>query len=196
MKMKITCRRLLKLKRENKMITYEDGTVPEVKDVVETGNIPKIIPNNTELNCRIVGVVYVEGKVYQSGDEKDPVLQVKLEVTETGEFKGIVVNHDVKLWDMGRSYGQPNDDAKARRNRDKAIDFLIKYDSLSGGNIARHKKQWYELIGDINEWFAGTNVKVKFGVFESKSTTPDGREIKREYQFVSSIASPDSLPKP
>ena len=169
-------------------IFYETGKEVEATESVEVGGFAIPIPHDTILLCQVLGVMYVEGKVYQNGGQADNVLRIDLEVLEDGKYKGRIEYHKLKLWDTGAIYGSSNDEEKAAKNRKKAIEFLSVYDTLAGGKIARHKKQWYDIICDMTEMLSGTKVLIKFGCTDSMPNFDPAKD--RANPYIQSVSKP------
>jgi hypothetical protein len=169
-------------------IFYETGEAVEATEEVSVGGFKECIPHDTILLCRVLGVMYVEGKAYQNGGQADDKLRVDLEVMEEGKYKGRIESHGLKLWDTGAIYGGGNDEEKAAKNRKKAIEFLSVYDTLAGGKIAKHKKQWYDIIDDMTDMLADTEVLIKFGCTDAMPTF--NPEKDRANPYIQAVSKP------
>ena len=171
-------------------IFYESGEEVEATESVEVGGFLECIPHDTVLICQVLGVMYQEGKVYQNGGQADNTLNIDLEATEAGKYKGRIVTHKLKMWDTGSIYGGGTDEVKAAKNRKKAVDFLCVYDTLAGGKIRKHKLQWHELIegNEMTEMLAGTDVLIKFGCTDAMSTFNPATD--RANQYIQSVSRP------
>jgi hypothetical protein len=174
-------------------IAYEDGTEAEAQDSAEVGGFKEPIPHDTTLLCRVLGVMWKEGKVYQNGGQADDTLNIDLEVTEAGKYKGRIETHKLKMWDTGSIYGGGTDEEKAAKNRKKAIDFLIVYDTIAGGKIRKHKKQWHEIITEMTDMLADTEVLIKFGCTDAMSTFNPATD--RANQYIQAVSRPLSAAK-
>jgi len=168
-------------------ILYEDGTEVEATEEVSVGGFAEPIPHNTVLICRVLGVMYAEGKEWQNGEQADDTLNIDLEVIESGKYKGRIVTQKLKMWDTGREQGKPPNADKAAKNRKKAVDFLCVYDTLAGGKIRKHRKQWHEIIDEMTEMLADTDTLIKFGDTGAMDTYVEGN---RKYQYVQSVSRP------
>lgn len=171
-------------------LIYETGEEVEATESVEVGGFLECIPHDTVLICRVLGVMFSEGKVYQNGGQADDTLNIDLEVTEAGKYKGRIVTHKLKMWDTGSIYGGGNDVEKAAKNRRKAIDFLCVYDTLAGGKIRKHRKQWHEIIPEMTEMLADTEVLIKFGCTDAMPTFNPATD--RANQYVQAVSRPPS----
>ena len=169
-------------------LNYETGEEVESTESVEVGGFLACIPHDTVLICQVLGVMYAEGKIYQNGGQADNTLNIDLEVIEAGKYKGRIVTHKLKMWDTGGIYGGGTDEAKAAKNRKKAIDFLSVYDTLAGGKIRKHRKQWHEIIDDMTEMLAGTDVLIKFGCTDAMSTFNPATD--RANQYIQAVSRP------
>ena len=169
-------------------LAYEDGTEAEATESVEVGGFAEPIPHDTVLICQVLGVMYQEGKVYQNGGQADNKLNIDLEVIQSGKYKGRIVTHGLKMWDSGTAYGGGTDENKAAKNRKKAVDFLCVYDTLAGGKIRKHRKQWHEIIDDMTEYLAGTDVLIKFGCTDAMSTFNPATD--RANQYIQAVSRP------
>jgi len=174
-------------------LNYENGEQVEATESVEVGGFAIPIPHDTALLCQVLGVMYVVGKEYQNGGKADDVLRIDLEVLEEGKYKGRIECHKLKLWDTGSIYGGGNDEEKAAKNRKKAIEFLSVYDTLAGGKIAKHKKQWYEIIDDMTEMLSGTKVLIKFGCTDSMPSFDPAKD--RANPYIQAVSKPTAQPK-
>ena len=148
-----------------------DGTIAEAMDSVEVGGRQPVMPRGTKLESAVV-----EAKWIEATDEPDYV-QLLLQVTEAGKYRGFVVKHKLRI--------------KHPDKMDKHLDMLASYDAKGTGLLMQADKAGKELTDLLlGRALKGVQVIATYDVVNQKN-----EETGLEEPFMNWVRAIAPMPK-